>query len=141
MRALLRKFKARFFHFMVSLIDLLKLQFWLLCKISHHLHCWKLNLQHAYVECVLKKIPQPYRPVLMISINYRFVGVRSNRASVTQQCGKFCGRIKLVQELKPNDLTRRRIIRECALESWPKIHFLIEKLCSATKLIFGSMGA
>ena len=26
------------------------------------------------------------------------------------------------------------------LESWPKIHFFIEELCSATRLIFGSMG-
>ena len=25
------------------------------------------------------------------------------------------------------------------LESWQKIHYFIEKLCSATKLIFGSM--
>ena len=33
------------------------------------------------------------RPVLMMSINYRFVVVRSNWASVTQQRGKFCGRI------------------------------------------------
>ena len=38
-----------------------------------NLHCWTLNHQHAYVECELKKISQLYRPVLMMTINYRFV--------------------------------------------------------------------
>ena len=36
-------------------------------------HCWILNHQHAYVECELKKISQLYRPVLIMTINYRFV--------------------------------------------------------------------
>ena len=48
-------------------------------------------------------------------------------------------KIQLVQELKPIDLPQRRILVNGLLKSWPKIHFVIEKSCSATKLIFGSM--
>ena len=54
--------------------------------------------------------------------------------------GLWAYKIQLVQELKPNDLPQGRIFW-CSglLESWPKIHFFIEKLCSAAKLIFGSI--
>ena len=66
---------------------------------------------------------QLYRPVIMMAINYRFVAVRSNWASVTQQRGKIMRKdldvkplqIQLVQELKTNDLTQRRIFAERAL--------------------------
>ena len=58
-------------------------------------HFWTLNHQHAYVECELKKISQLYRPVLMMTIKYRFVAVRSNCASVTQQRGKLFGGISV----------------------------------------------
>ena len=82
MRALLRKFSAHFFHFMVSSIDPLKRLFGLFgLNFAPNLHCCILNHQYAYVECELKKISQLYRPVLMMTINYRFVAVRSNWAS------------------------------------------------------------
>ena len=45
-----------------------------------NLHCRTLNQQHAYVECELKKLMQLYQTVLMMTINYRFVAVRSNWA-------------------------------------------------------------
>ena len=177
MRALLRKFIARCFHFTVILIDTQKRLFGLLClNFAPNLHYWTLNHQHAYSECELNKISQLYRPVLMMTINYRYVAVRSNWASVIQQCVPL--KIQLVQELKPNDLLQRRISEKLAedplfyrkivfsdeahfwlngyswcknwsrriycnvefAESWPKIHFFIVRLCSATKLIFGSMG-
>ena len=47
---------------------------------------------------------------------------------------------QLMLELKPNDLSQHKIFDEWApgkLAEDP--HFLIEKLCSATKLNFGSM--
>lgn len=47
-------------------------------KFAPNLHCWTLNHQHAYVECELKKISELYRPVLMMTINYQFIAVRSN---------------------------------------------------------------
>lgn len=43
----------------------------------------------------------------------------------------------MVQEVKPNDLPQRRTFAERAPERFPKIRFFIEKLPSATKLIFG----
>ena len=90
-RTLLRKFNARFSHFMVSLIDPLKRLLWL--NFAPNLHCWTLNYQHAYAECELKQISQLYRSMVMMTIIYRFIAVRSNWASVTQQRGQFCGRI------------------------------------------------
>ena len=60
----------------------------------------------------------------MMAINYLFVAVRSNWASVTQQRRLFCGlkdlgvkpfKIQLVQELKPNDLPQCRSFGEWAL--------------------------
>ena len=75
---------------MVSLIDSLKLQFGLLWQnFAPKLHWWTLNHQHVCIECELKKISQLYRPMLMMTINYRFVTVRSNCSTVTQQRGKF----------------------------------------------------
>ena len=47
-------------------------------------------------------------------------------------------KIKLVQELQPKELPHRRVFNEWALGR--RSTFFIEKLCSATKLNFGSMG-
>ena len=63
----------------------------------------------------------------MMTINYRFVVDRSNWASVTQQCGKFCGSI-LVQELKPNDLLQHKIFGEWALEKVAENTLLYRKI-------------
>ena len=89
-----KKIHARLFHFVVNLFDPLKRLFglWWLIFAPNFLG-WTLNYQHAYAECELKKISQLNRPVLMMTINYRFVAVRSSWASVTQQRGKFYGRI------------------------------------------------
>ena len=104
--------------FYVTLIDPLKRLLWL--NFAPNLHCWILNQQHSYVECELKKISQLYRSVVLMTINYQFVAVRSNWASVTQQREKFCERIlQLVQELKPNDLPQRIIFG--LLKSWSMI--------------------
>lgn len=59
----------------------------------------------------MTEIEQLYRPVLMLIINLRFVAVRRNRASVTQQRGQ------LMQELKMNDLPQRRFVDVWALGS------------------------
>ena len=82
-----------------------------------------------------------------MTINYRFVAVRSNWVSVTQQHGYFCGRfyprsLSKYSWCKNESRTTYRNVEFLVngfLENWPKIHFFIEKLCSATKLIFDSM--
>ena len=56
-----------FFHFMVSLIDLLKRLFGLLwLNFAKNLHYWTLNHQHTYVKCELRKISELYRSQLSI---------------------------------------------------------------------------
>ena len=88
------KFIPCFFHFMVSLIDPLKRLFRLMwLNFAPNLHCWTLKHQHTYVECELKQISQLYRPVEMMTINFRFAVVRSNWGSVKQQRDKCCGKI------------------------------------------------
>ena len=63
-----------------------------------------------------------YRPVLMMTLNYRFVAVRSNWASdsttwkiLRKNLEVKPFKIQLVQELMPNDLTQRRMFGEWAL--------------------------
>ena len=88
---------------------------------SSNFHCWTLDHQHAYVEWELNKISQLYRPVLMMTINYRFVAVRSNWTSVTQQRGKILRKnlsVKLFQNIacariEAERPTARRIFGEC----------------------------
>ena len=60
------------------------------------------------------------RPVLIMTINYRFIAVSSNWTFVTRQKKNFAKgfrpfKIQLVQELKPNYLPQRRIFGEWAL--------------------------
>ena len=143
-----KKVHRCFFHFKVRLIDPLKLLFELLwLNFAPNLHCWTLNYQHAYVECELVKISQLYRPVSMMIINYRFIAARSNLASVTQQRAKFCRRIFVwnfskyswCKNWSRTTYRNAEFLVNGLLESWTKIHFFIEKLCSVTKLILGLM--
>ena len=116
-------------------------------KFAPYLHCWTLNHQHAYIECELKKILQLYRPVLMIIINYRFIAVRSKWALLLNNVENFCWRIKMWSLSKYSwcknwirtTYCNTEFLVNGLLESWPKIHFFIEKLCWATKFIFGSI--
>ena len=128
MRALLRKFIVRFSR----LIDPLKRLFGLLwLNFTLNLHGWTLKHLHAYVKCKPKKISQLYRPVLIMTINYRFVVVRSNWASVTEQRGKFYGRIDVWSLLKYSwcknwgrpTYGNAEFLVNGLLEYWPKIHF------------------
>ena len=81
----------------------------------------------------MKKISQLYRPVLMLTINYKFVAVRSNRASVVQQRGKSCGRFrcehtagarieaerpKAIQKLAEDPLLYRKIVFSNEAHFW-----------------------
>ena len=78
-----------------------------------------LDHQHAYVESELKQISQLYRPVLIMTINYRW----SRLPQLGYCCSTTCQilrkdfgvkpfKIQLVQELKPNDLPQCRIFGE-----------------------------
>ena len=46
---------------------------------AQNLHCWTLNHQHVYVKL------RTEANIANVSINYRFVAVRSNYTSVTPQ--------------------------------------------------------
>ena len=146
--ALLRKFIMRFFHLLVSLIEPLKRllgQLWL--KFAPNLLCWTLNHQHAYVECELKKISQLYRQVLMVTINYRFVAVRSNEPGYSTTWNIFLkdfgceafGKYSWCKNWSRTSYRNAEFLVNGLMENWPKIRFFIEKLCLAAKLIFGLM--
>ena len=90
MRALLRKIIARFFLFMVSLIDLLKRLFRLLwLDFLLNLHCWTLNHQCAYVECELKKMKASINNDHLLSFRRRL-----------QQFGLYYSAKNFVEEFK-----------------------------------------
>ena len=98
---------------------------------------WTLNQQHAYVECELKKISQLYRPVLMPIIDswpFAAIGPLLLNNVVNFAEGFRC---EVFQKT-----AGARIEAEWALGKLTEDPLLfIEKLCWATKLIFGSMGA
>ena len=153
MRAVLRKFIARFFHFMVSLIYALNRIFGLLWpNFAPNLHCWTLNRLLRRVRRLCRVCTEENIAAVSASVNYDHqLSIRRR----SQQLGlcystmwiilrKYLGvkpfKIQLVQELKPIDLPQRRIFGEWSLERLAEGPLFIEKLCSATKLIFGSMG-
>ena len=121
MRARLRKFNARFSPFYGQLnrsaeaairpiVTKFRIKFTLL-DIKP-----PTSLRKVRTEEHIAALP----PVLMMTINYLFVAVRSNWISVTHQRGKFLQndlgvnpfKIQLMQELKLNDLTQHRIFGE-----------------------------
>ena len=100
--------------------------------------------QHAYVECELKKILQLYRPVLMMTINYRFICRSKQLGLCYSTTWKILWKhldvkpfkIQLVQELKPNDLPLRRIFGEWGLGKLAEDPLLYRKFVFSDKAHF-----
>ena len=140
MCALLIKFIARFVHFMVSLVDSLKRPFGQLWQnFASNLYCWTLNHQHAYVECDMKKIWWPsiinlwpfavIGPLFLNNVENFAEGFRCEAFQNTAE----------IQNWSRSTYRNAEFLVNGLLESFPKVHFFIEKLYSATMLIFGSM--
>ena len=109
MRALIRKFIARFFHFMASLIDLLKGLLRLLSRnFAPNLHCWTLNHQHVYAEWVA--ISASVNDDHQLSIRRRLQPLGPCYSNTWKIFRKDLDvklfKIQLLQELKPNYLPK-----------------------------------
>ena len=78
---------------MVSLIDRLKAIRAIVTKLRTKFTLLDIKPPTRLRRVRTEKNMALYLPVLLMTINYPFVAVRSNWASVTQQRGKFSARI------------------------------------------------